>query len=80
MRAHRVVLAVQDTTTLNYSTQLATEGLGPIAIARSAGRAWWCMTPSPLAPRAWRSACSMRRCGPATPRRSPEGAAQAAAH
>jgi hypothetical protein len=30
MRAHRVVLAVQDTTSLNYSTHPQTEGLGPI--------------------------------------------------
>jgi len=30
MKAHRVVLAPQDTTTLNYSTHPMTEGLGPI--------------------------------------------------
>jgi hypothetical protein len=30
MQAHPVVLAVQDTTSLNYNTHLATEGLGPI--------------------------------------------------
>lgn len=30
MRQHKVVLAVQDTTSLNYSTHHATEGLGPI--------------------------------------------------
>lgn len=30
MRSHRVVLAVQDTTFLNYSTHPETEGLGPI--------------------------------------------------
>ena len=38
MRAHRVVLAVQDTTTLNYSTQLATEGLGPIGYRKDRGQ------------------------------------------
>lgn len=31
IREHKVVLAVQDTTTLNYTTHHATEGLGPIA-------------------------------------------------
>jgi hypothetical protein len=31
MRVHTVVLAVQDTTTLNYSTHPQTEGLGPIS-------------------------------------------------
>lgn len=30
LRAHPVVLAVQDTTTLNYSTHPATDGLGPL--------------------------------------------------
>ena len=30
IKAHKVVLAVQDTTTLNYTTHRATEGLGPI--------------------------------------------------
>jgi len=38
MRAQRVVLAVQDTTTLNYSTQLATEGLGPIGYRKDRGQ------------------------------------------
>lgn len=38
LRAHRVVLAVQDTTTLNYSTQLATEGLGPIGYRPDRGQ------------------------------------------
>jgi hypothetical protein len=38
MRAQRVVLAVQDTTTLNYSTQLATEGLGPIGSRKDRGQ------------------------------------------
>jgi hypothetical protein len=37
MRAHRVVLAVQDTTTLNYSTLLSTEGLGPIGYQKERG-------------------------------------------
>jgi hypothetical protein len=31
MQAHAVVLAVQDTTTLNYSTHPQTEGLGPVS-------------------------------------------------
>jgi hypothetical protein len=31
MQGHKVVLAIQDTTTLNYSTHPATEGLGPIS-------------------------------------------------
>ena len=31
VRAHRVVLAIQDTTALNYSTHVHTAGLGPIA-------------------------------------------------
>src|SRR6266446_3515652 len=30
LRAHRIVLALQDTTSLNYSTHRATQGLGPI--------------------------------------------------
>lgn len=38
MRTHPVVLAVQDTTTLNYSTQLATEGLGPIGYRKDRGQ------------------------------------------
>jgi hypothetical protein len=35
IRAHEVVLAVQDTTTLNYSTHRATEDLGPISTKKS---------------------------------------------
>lgn len=31
MQSHKVILAVQDTTTLNYSTHRDTEGLGPIS-------------------------------------------------
>ena len=31
LRAHRIVLALQDTTSLNYSTHRATQGLGPIS-------------------------------------------------
>jgi hypothetical protein len=31
MRSHSIVLAVQDTTTLNYSTHPQTEGLGPVS-------------------------------------------------
>jgi hypothetical protein len=38
LRAQQVVLAVQDTTTLNYSTQLATEGLGPIGYRKERGQ------------------------------------------
>lgn len=34
VRAHRLVLAVQDTTALNYSTHPCTEGLGPICHTR----------------------------------------------
>ena len=36
IRAHQVVLAVQDTTTVNYTTHRATEGLGPISTQKSA--------------------------------------------
>ena len=35
IRAHEVVLAVQDTTTLNYTTHWVTRGLGPIGAANS---------------------------------------------
>ena len=35
IRDHEVVLAVQDTTTLNYTTHLVTQGLGPISTANS---------------------------------------------
>lgn len=35
IKAHKVVLAVQDTTTLNYITHRATEGLGPIGTSES---------------------------------------------
>lgn len=38
MHAESVVLAVQDTTTLNYSTHLATEGFGTIAYRKDRGR------------------------------------------
>ncbi len=31
LRAHRIVLALQDTTSLNYSTHRATQGLAPIS-------------------------------------------------
>lgn len=34
IREHQVVLAVQDTTTLNYTTHSTTEGLGPIGTAQ----------------------------------------------
>lgn len=37
MRAHAVVLAVQDTTTLNYTAHPATEGLGPINTRKDQG-------------------------------------------
>jgi hypothetical protein len=37
MRAHAVVLAVQDTTTLNYTAHPATEGLGPINTRKDHG-------------------------------------------
>jgi len=36
IREQRVVLAVQDTTTLNYTTHSTTEGLGPIGTAKQA--------------------------------------------
>jgi len=35
VRKERVVLAVQDTTSLNYTTHRATEGLGPISVKQS---------------------------------------------
>ena len=35
IKAHKVVLAVQDTTTLNYTAHRATEGLGPIGTKAS---------------------------------------------
>ncbi len=35
VRRERVVLAVQDTTSLNYTTHRATEGLGPISVKQS---------------------------------------------
>jgi hypothetical protein len=38
MREHAVVLAVQDTTSLNYTSLLATEGLGPIGYRKEGGR------------------------------------------
>ena len=31
IRAHKLILAIQDTTSLNYSTHLQTKGLGPIS-------------------------------------------------
>jgi hypothetical protein len=34
IREHQVVLAVQDTTTLNYTAHTTTEGLGPIGTAQ----------------------------------------------
>jgi hypothetical protein len=36
IREHRVVLAVQDTSSLNYTTHRATEGLGPINTSKDA--------------------------------------------
>jgi len=36
MQAHDVILAVQDTTTLNYTTHRATDGLGPIGTIKDA--------------------------------------------
>lgn len=37
VREHEVVLAVQDTTTLNYTTHPSTEGLGPINTKKDSG-------------------------------------------
>jgi len=37
IKAHRVVLAVQDTTTLNYTAHPATDGLGPINTKKDSG-------------------------------------------
>lgn len=38
IRSHKVVLAVQDTTTLNYTAHKSTEGLGPIGTKAQGGR------------------------------------------
>lgn len=41
MQAHAVVLAVQDTTSLNYSAHLHTEGLGPIGPQKDGAQGLW---------------------------------------
>jgi hypothetical protein len=41
MRDHPVVLAVQDTTALNYSSHLDTEGLGPIGTQKEGAQGFW---------------------------------------
>lgn len=46
-RAHRVVLRVQDTTTLNYSTPPQTKGLGPIGNNRDKTLGCCCIPPWP---------------------------------
>lgn len=41
LREHRVVLAVQDTTSLNYSSHLETEGLGRIDTKKNGAQGLW---------------------------------------